>query len=78
LCAGILRPPTSRVMSMNSPASRWLRIDTHHWPSAGGGTGTSVGGSATVAAAALAPPRVVRRLAGLLAEAAEADRRLRV
>jgi hypothetical protein len=39
-----------------------------------------VGGSATGAAAALAPPapRVVRRLAGLPAGAAELERRLRL
>jgi hypothetical protein len=44
-------------------------------------TGTSVGGSATGAAAALAPPpppRVVRRLAGLSAPAAETEGRLRL
>jgi hypothetical protein len=40
-------------------------------------TGTSVGGSATVVLAP-APPRVERRLAGLSAGAAEAERRLRV
>jgi len=45
----------------------------------GGATGTSVGGSATGAAAALAPaPRVVRRLAGVPAAAAELERRFRV
>ena len=60
---------------MNSPASRAGRMGSDHLPS----TGTSMGGSAT-AAATLAPPapRVVRRLAGLPADAAELERRLRL
>ena len=64
---------------MNSPASRGRCSDVHQSPVAGGATGTSVGGSAT-GAAALAPPapRVVRRLAGLPAGAAELERRLRL
>jgi hypothetical protein len=44
----------------------------------GGATGTSVDGSATVVAALAPAPRVVRRLAGLSALAAEAERRLRL
>ena len=80
LCAGILRPPTSSVMSTNCPASRWRRSNTNQWPSTGGATGTSVGGSATVAAALAPPaaPRVVRRFAGLAAGLAEAEGRLRL
>ena len=60
---------------MNLPSSRGRRIDFAHSPvSAGGATGTSVGGSAALAPA----PRVVRRLAGLSAFAAEAERCLRL
>jgi hypothetical protein len=66
-------------MSMNWPASRWRRMALNQSPVAGGATGTSVGGSATVVAA-LAPalPRVERRLAGLSAGVAEAEGRLRL
>eukprot|EP01046_Picozoa_sp_COSAG06_P061712 COSAG06_NODE_13645_length_1235_cov_4.342430_3_plen_100_part_01 len=71
-------PPTSSVTSISWPAWRARRSNLHHSPVAGGVTGTSVGGSATGAAAALAPPRVVRRLAGLSAGAAEVEGRLRL
>jgi hypothetical protein len=49
-------------------------MGSNHLPS----TGTSVDGSATGAALAPAAPRVVRRLAGLSAGAAEAEGRLRL
>jgi hypothetical protein len=67
------------VMSRNCPASRAGRSEAHQ-PPAGGATVTSVGGSATGGALAPPAPRVVRRLAGLSAGAAEAEleRRLRV
>jgi hypothetical protein len=60
------------------PCSRVRCIDVHQSPSAGGGTGTSVGGSTNVAALAPPLPRVVRRLAGLPAGVAGAERRLRL
>ena len=80
LCAGILHLPTSSVMSMSWPASRWRCMGFDHSPGAGGATGTSVGGSATVVAALAPPaaPRVERRLAGLSAGVAEAEGRLRL
>ena len=63
---------------MNWPASRAGRSAVDQSHVAGGATGTSVGGSATGALASLPAPRVVRRLAGLPAGVAEAERRLRV
>jgi len=65
---------------MNCPASRWRRIGLHQSPPGGGATGTSVGGSATGATLAPAPPRLLlrRHLAGLAAAAEELPRRLRL
>jgi hypothetical protein len=53
-------------------------MDLNQSPVAGGATGTSVGGSATVVAALAPAPRVLRRLAGLPAGVAEVEGRLRL
>ena len=64
---------------MNCPASRWWHIGLHQSPPGGGATGTSVGGSATGATLAPAPPwLLLRRSAGLAVVAAELARRLRL